>query len=225
MFQERDIALANWTRTPPTEIALTRPSGMNDEDVAIHRRIYQKLDKALTNAEKYQDLNGVFTDFLDHHEVVIRYTDAGFDRSDTEHRTKLTIIPREDISALEIQGDTGFATFIDCLTFAGQCFLAGQEGFGLPNDRMIIKTDIDTWLRKGHKVRLFKDDEEGIILEAQREWDNFPVLRVIGDDFVMNLRKFNSLILSEEILKIAENSEFMFGKDGNSSPAPVLIKL
>ena len=224
MFQERDIALANWTRTPPTEIALTRPSGMNDEDVAIQRRIYQKLDKALTNAEKYQDLNGIFTDFLDHHEVIIHY-DSGFDRSDTEHRTKLTIIPREDTSALEIQRDTGFATFIDCLTFAGQCFLAGQEGFGLPNDRMIVEIDIDTWLRKGHKVRLFKNGEEGIILEAQREWDNFPVLRVIGGDFVMNLQKFNSRILNEEVLRIAENDKFMFGEDGNSSPTPVLIKL
>lgn len=231
MSKELDNTFVNWTNTPPFKIALTRPEGMTDEDVADWRQIRKGLDKALINAEKYQDLNGIFTDLLGHYEVQTYYRDSGYDNSDTKHRTKLVITPIKDSPALGIEEDCGFVTFTDCLAFAGQCFLAGQEGFGIPKDGKIIETDIDVWLRRDEPwhlfrgyLRLYKDEEGRIVSEAQRPFDNLPILKVIGGDFATNLLEFNSHILDEEVLRI-EDPRSTLNKDGNTSFAPVLINL
>lgn len=198
------------------------PEGVST-DVVDFFKDNPKVSSALERASTYQDLNGVFTDFLTYHEIIVKYWDPRYCHEDKEYATKLDIKPREGIPALEIQKGTGFLTFTDCLTFAAQSFLAGQKGFGLSSKREVIETDIDIWLKRGHRVRLSKDEEGKIILEAQREWDHHPVLRVIGNNFVNCLLAFHSNILKEEVLKRAEDSKFMYKQDSNTPTTPIIV--
>jgi len=228
MREEQESSLFDWIKKLPSEMAFdSGHTRISDYEVARLRNAYPNLGRALSEAGKYKDLNEVFTRLLTDYEVVATYRDPRYNFGDTEHATKLYVKPKDNIPDLGIQKEAGFVTFTDCLTFAAQCYLSKEEGFGLPNERTMVVTNIDTWLRKGHRVRLYEDrDEKGkIILEAQRRFDHHPVLRVIGGNFVNCLLKLHSNILGEEVLRRAEDSKFMFRRDGNTPMATIEIEL
>ena len=214
MSTEQDKRLSTWAGSPLPDTIFKPPPGL---DIAPMRQSIRQLDRALKEADRCRDLEGVFENLLASYEMTFIYYDYHYNWGGQDHQTKIEVKAKDSAPDLGIQKGAGFLTFVDCLTFAAQCFLSGEEGFGLPLDREIIETDIDTWLRREerpqgqhfHRVLLTKT-KEGIILEAQRGYDHSPVLQVIGGSFMNNLQEFNSHILDEEVLRIAEDVDFMF---------------